>query len=212
MSVVFEENHRYEQRVGAGYLRRVSTFWGLWAAVVLAATLRAQSASEYEIKAAFLYKFASFIQWPSSGDTAPAADMAAASTPICIGILGTDGFGQSLDQVVRGKQAGGRKFAIQHFHVAGEALHCEIVFISGSEQNRIREILRVFGGKPVLTVSEVPGFCESGGIINLRKIDDAIRFEINPASGERAGLRFSSKLLSLARLLSMSRLVPGVSP
>jgi hypothetical protein len=80
------------------------------------------------------------------------------------------------------------------------------VFISASEQSRITEILEAFRGKPVLTVSEVPGFCERGGFINLKVIESAIRFEINAAAGERAGLRFSSKLLSLARI------VPEASP
>jgi hypothetical protein len=183
-------------------LRLGSTICGLAAVLLCAATLRAQSASEYEIKAAFLYKFASFVQWPAgTPGSAPAG-----ANPICIGVLGSDRFGPSLDQVVRGKLVGGREFAVERFHSASQALHCDIVFISGSEQSRIAEIIEAFRGKPVLTVSEVPGFCERGGFINLKVVESAIRFEINVSAGERAGLRFSSKLLSLARI------VPEVSP
>jgi hypothetical protein len=201
MSAVRRSNYRYVQGVGKPFLR--STICRLVPAVVLCAgTLRAQSASEYEIKAAFLYKFASFVQWPGAAPGNPPAG----AGPLCIGILGSDRFGSSLDQVVRGKQVGGREFAVERFQSASQALHCDIVFISASEQSRITEILEAFRGKPVLTVSEVPGFCERGGFINLKVLESAIRFEINVAAGERAGLRFSSKLLSLARI------VPEASP
>jgi hypothetical protein len=154
----------------------------------------AQSASEYEVKAAFIYKFASFVQWPSD-----------AGGPICIGILGEDRFGGALDRVVRDKQVGNRPFEIRRFHSAAEATHCEILFISASEQHKIPEILSLLRGKPVLTVSEVPGFCERGGAINLKVVESQIRFQINPADGERSGLRFSSKLLSLARLVTEAK-------
>lgn len=193
--------------MGTVSLRLRSTICALVpAAVLCAGTLRAQSASEYEIKAAFLYKFASFIQWPSTAGSPPYADSFTGHARICIGVLGADHFGPHLDQVVHGKLVSGREFAVERFHSASQALHCEIVFISNSEQSRMGEILELFRGRPVLTVSEVPGFCERGGFVNLKVIDAAIRFEINAAAAERAGLRFSSKLLSLARI------VPEASP
>jgi len=202
MSVVPPGNYRYVQRVGTAFLRLASSICGLVPAVVLCSgTMRAQPVSEYEIKAAFLHKFASFVQWPA-GAGAHVASAHAAGNPICIGILGADQFGPALDQILRGKLVGGREFAVERFHAASQALHCEIVFIGASEQSRMRDILEVFRGKPVLTVSEVPGFCELGGFINLKVIDAAVRFEINAAAGERAGLRFSSKLLSLARIVT----------
>jgi hypothetical protein len=172
---------------------------GLLPALLLCAgLLRAQPVSEYEIKAAFLYKFASFVQWPAALPGAPPA----AARPMCIGVLGADRFGSSLDQIVRGKLVGGREFTVERLHSTDQALHCEIVFISSSEQSRIGEILSILRTKPVLTVSEVPGFCEKGGLINLKVADSAVRFEINVAAGERAGLRFSSKLLSLAMIVT----------
>lgn len=173
-------------------MRRVSILWGLELALLLnSGVAEAQSASEYEVKAAFLYKFASFVEWPATE-----------SAPICIGILGADRFGEFLDQVVWGKQVGNRGFAIRRFSTAAEAAHCEIVFISASEQANYRKILKLLRGKPVLTVSEIPGFCEHGGAINLKLIDSEIRFEINPAAGERSGLHFSSKLLALAKVIA----------
>jgi len=185
--------------VGTASLRLRHGIRRLAAATVLlcAGTLQAQSASEYEIKAAFLYKFASFVQWPLA---VPGMARASAS-PICIGVLGADRFGPILDQVVRGKLVGGRWFAVERLQSATQAAHCDIVFISSSEQSRISEILLMLRDKPVLTVSEVPGFCERGGLVNLKVADAAVRFEINVATGERAGLHFSSKLLSLARIV-----------
>jgi hypothetical protein len=177
---------------GENRLSRVAIACTLWLALFLyGGVAGAQSASEYEVKAAFLYKFASFVAWPAG----------ATSTPICIGVLGVDRFGEFLDRVVRGKQVGERQFTIQRFHAAAEASHCEIVFIGASEQGKLGEVLGALRGKPVLTVSEIPGFCEHGGAINLKLIDSAIRFEINPTAGERSGLRFSSKLLSLAKVV-----------
>jgi hypothetical protein len=169
----------------------VSILWGLELALFLNSSVaEAQSASEYEVKAAFLYKFASFVEWPST-----------VRAPICIGVLGADRFGKSLDRVVRGKQVGNRGFAIRRFSTAGAAAHCEILFISASEEGKYHEILKLLRGKPVLTVSEIPGFCEHGGAINLKVVDSKIRFEINPAAGQRSGLHFSSKLLSLAKVI-----------
>ena len=167
------------------------------AVLLCAGALEAQSASEYEIKAAFLYKFASFVQWPAAAAASPRAS----ASPICLGVLGADRFGPFLDEVVRGKVVGRREFAVERFQLANQAQRCDIVFISGSEQSRISEILALLRGRPILTVSEVPGFCERGGLINLRVVDSAVRFEINVAAGERAGLHFSSKLLSLARIV-----------
>jgi hypothetical protein len=198
MSVVRLSNYRYVHRVATASLRVKLGIHRLVPAIFLCAgSLEAQSASEYEIKAAFLYKFASFIQWPAAAQgIAPAS-----AGPICIGVLGSDRFGSALDQVVRGKQVSGREFAVERFQSASQIQHCEIVFISGSEQSHINEILVMLRGKPVLTVSEVAGFCERGGLVNLRVVDAAVRFEINVTAGERAGLHFSSKLLSLARIV-----------
>ena len=167
------------------------------AALFHSALATAQSASEYEVKAAFLYKFASFVQWP--GETSLG--------PICIGVLGENRFGDALDRVVRDKQVGNRPFTIRRFHSAAEAVHCEILFISSSERHKFSEILPPLRGKPVLTVSEVDGFCEHGGAVNLKLIDSrdgekVLHFEINATAGERSGLRCSSKLLSLARLVT----------
>src|SRR5882724_6636377 len=94
-------------------------------------SVAAEPGNEYEVKAAFLYKFASFVEWlPESNNTA-----------LCIAVVGEDPFGGALDQVVKGKSINGRGFSIQRFKSGREAAGCQIVFISASEKKRVRTIL-----------------------------------------------------------------------
>ncbi len=153
--------------------------------------LRAQTAGEYELKAAFLYKLASFVEWPH----------AAADGPLRIGVIGKDPFGADLDGLVQGKVVNGRLFQVRRFQPGEDIRGCEIVFVSPSERNRLQPILDGLRGNPTLTVGDVPEFCERGGMINLRLVGDRIRLQINLEAAERANLRLSSKLLSLATVI-----------
>jgi hypothetical protein len=177
----------------AGPLRALA----LAAAILSAypAGLRAQTANEYDVKAAFLYKFASFVEWPPQNSAGP----------VCIGVIGQDPFGEALDEVVKGKTINGRPFAIRRFMTVQDAQDCQIVFVSASETKRLRGILERLQNRAVLTVGDTPGFCQSGGMINFELEDSYVRLEINLKSAERARLQVSSKLLRLAKL------VPDVS-
>jgi hypothetical protein len=156
-----------------------------------AAPAQTQSPSEYEVKAIFLYRFAKFIEWPEPSSPGP----------ICIGILGHDPFGDTLDEVVKGKSVNGRPFAIKRFSPGQQARDCHILFISSSEGKRLRSVLNELQGGGVLTVSETRGFCQTGGVINFELVDDSVRLEINVDAAERAGLRMSSRLLGVARIV-----------
>jgi hypothetical protein len=155
----------------------------------------AQTAPEYEIKAAVLFKFASFVSWPADRDNAP----------ICIGVIGKDPFGRFLDQGAQSQTINGREVHVQRFQSVSEVGHCQILFISASEGRRLRETLIQLRGRPILTVGDVPGFCENGGIVNLKVTDAGLRLEINEEAGERTGLQFSYKLLRLAKIVQGSR-------
>ncbi len=149
-----------------------------------------QTGSEYEVKAAFLYKFASFVEWP---DADPAR-----SLTICV--AGRDPFGAALDRIVTGKTVKGRAFLIRRLKSGDPAKGCQILFIAASERRRLKSILDGLQSEPVLTVGDVPGFCESGGVVNLAVSENRVQLEISPAAAERAGLELSSRLLSLARI------------
>jgi hypothetical protein len=153
-----------------------------------AAELPAQAANEYEVKAAFLYKFASFIEWPPE----------ISSAAICIAVLGQDPFGSTLDEVVKGKSIGGRGFLIKRLKGGEDSSVCQIVFIGLSERSKLRSILGRLRGTSALTVSDIPGFCREGGMIAFELLDQKVRFKISPEAAEREHLKLSSKLLSVA--------------
>ncbi|MCU1231493.1 MAG: hypothetical protein JWO97_4377 [Acidobacteria bacterium] len=152
----------------------------------------AATAPEYLAKAAFIYKFATYIRWPTS----PAAE-----TPFVIGVLGKDPFGSSLFEVVRNRTVQGRPIVVRELTRAEDAVGCDLVFISSSERDNLRKIFALLAGAPVLTVSDMDEFAELGGLIGLTTEDRHIRFEINKGGIERAGLRASSQLLQLGRIV-----------
>jgi len=152
--------------------------------------LAAQSAGEYELKAAFLYKLASFVEWPD----------ALSNGPLCIGVLGQDPFGPALDEIVKGKSYQGRSFEIRRFK-PGQESKCQILFISPLEPKKLRAVLDRLQGAAVLTVADVPGFCAGGGMVNLGLAENKVQLEINIVAAEAAGLHLNSRLLSLAKIV-----------
>ena len=153
---------------------------------------QSNSPSEYQVKAAFIYNFAKFVEWPSV-----AADP---DSKIVIGILGEDPFGREMEGVIDGKTANGKRLAIKRFSDLRAVSHCHILFISSSERKNLRQIL-ASAGPGILTVGETENFARLGGIINFTILDGKLRLEINRASAGRAGLKISAKLLSLARII-----------
>jgi hypothetical protein len=149
---------------------------------------------EYAVKSAFLYNFARFVEWPAE---APGA--VAPRVTICV--LGTDPFGQTLDQTVAGKAIGMRPFAVARIRSVAEAAACAVVFVSTAEAPRLSSVLAAFRSLPVLTVGDVDGFAEAGGIIGMFVENERVRFEINVGAANEAHLKISSKLLSLARIV-----------
>jgi hypothetical protein len=163
--------------------------------LVYASPARGQDAAsrEYQIKAAFLYKFAKFVKWPPE-------TFASEESPIVIGILGKDPFGPILDQGLKENQAGERKFVIKRVKDAREGVACQILFVSASEQKNFPQILSSLQGA-VLTISDVPGFARMGGIINLPSENNKIRVEVNLEQSKKAGLKINSQLLGIATLV-----------
>jgi hypothetical protein len=147
--------------------------------------------TEYQIKAAFLFNFAKFVEWP------PAA-FAEATSPMVIGILGENPFGGDLERTIQNKTINNRSIVIKQLHSLAEATNCQVLFISTSEKKRLAEIFDGLRGTSVLTVGETDRFTETGGMINFVAEGNKIRFQINEVAAESAGLKISSKLLSLA--------------
>ncbi len=148
--------------------------------------------SEFEVKAAFLYRFASFVEWPktvTSGDRFE------------IGIVGEDPFGSAFKPFMN-QPIEGRQLWITHDPPNAKSARPRILFVSSSEADRIDEVLRDVVDKPVLTVSDIDGFATRGGILNFVLRDKKIRFVINVEAADRAGLKLSSRLLKLAEIVT----------
>jgi hypothetical protein len=157
---------------------------------------RAQDAqpTEYQIKAAFIYNFARFIEWPTQA-------FSSADSPMTIGLLGENAFGDNLAQTIAGKVIKGHPLQFKTYASMAEATNCQVLFISASEQKHLSKILDQLQGTCILTVSDfdtTDNFIGQGGMIDLVIVDDKVRFEINNAAAKKAGLTISSKLLSLA--------------
>ncbi len=141
------------------------------------------------MKAAYLYNFGRFVGWPS----APAKGDA---FTICV--LGQDPFGSSLDSTVAGQTIDGQNVSARRVSKAQDALHCRILFISMAEESSLKETLAALGKSSVLTVSDMSQFTRRGGMIQFSFEGNRVRFEVNLAAAERAGLTLSSQLLKLA--------------
>ncbi len=176
------------------------------ASVSPATDVRAQDVDQVKalkVKAAFLYNFTKFIQWPDASSEEH-------KSPFLIGVLGDDPFGTILDETVQGKTISGHPIRIRRFrwsrsHDRAELTRCHGLFIGRSEQFRLAEILATLTGQPVLTVSDIPDFAQSGGSIGFVLTEGRIRFEMNRQALERARLKASSKLLKLARIVEAQK-------
>ena len=154
--------------------------------------LEAQSATEQDLKAAFLYHFAQFVEWPSDA-------FADDNAPIVVGVLGDDSFRKIVIQTVENKVVQGRRFEVRKWKRNETAQRCQILFIGASENGALAETLQNMNTSGVLTIGETEGFAKRGGMINFVLFENKLRFEINHKSAESAGLKISSKLLKLAR-------------
>jgi YfiR/HmsC-like len=155
-------------------------------ALASSAILRGQEVPlEYQVKAAFLFNFAKFVEWPPE---APAG-------PLQICVAGRNVFGDALVETVRGETINGRPLAVRV--ILEPEPGCHIIFVPRGAA--AAAYLRAAGSSPSLTVGESPEFISQGGIVNFRLEGTSVRFEIDPEAAERAGLRISSRLLRLAR-------------
>jgi hypothetical protein len=161
---------------------------------------RAESgvSKEYQVKAGFLFNFVQFVDWPAESFPSPDA-------PIVIGVLGVDPFGSALDEIVQGQTAKNRSIVVRRSGALEQLEGCHMLFISASEKERIGQIHAALENKPVLAVGELPGFADRGGIINFFLQGGKVRFEINAEAAKRRGLKISSQLLSLGRIVGKEK-------
>lgn len=152
----------------------------------------AQVVSESQIKAAYLYNFAKFIEWPAGAFVAP-------NFSLLLCVFGENSVGADLGGIVRGKSIAGHPVVTMLIQNTEQARNCHIVFISSYQKRQTKEVLESLRGASVLTVGEDENFIEQGGMINFVLRDERMQFEVNARAAEQAHIIISFRLLSVAR-------------
>jgi hypothetical protein len=156
----------------------------------------ADSVSASALKAAFLFNFAKFVQWP--------ADVLPSGAPLTFCITADDQVAQAIEDTVRDHPIDGHKVTVRRVKLDA-ASSCHLLYVAGVSAKQAADLIRMLSNTPTLTVSDGAAFAESGGTANFFVEDQKMRFAINPEAAERARLRVSSKLLSLAKLVKDER-------
>ena len=183
------EYRRLWRNRGVQLARIIATV--LWLLIAASSALGQAMAGEYQVKAAYLYNFGRFVEWPAKLTTANTGSFA-----ICV--IGEDPFGPALDTTLASETIGNQKVAARRISSLQESVDCQILFISSSEAKRLNKIIEALGNSAVLTVSDIPQFLQRRGMIQLLMEGNRIRFEVNLAATQRASLTLSSELLKVA--------------
>jgi hypothetical protein len=168
--------------------------WGLIA--VPNSLAQSPKPTDYDVKAAYLYNFGRFVEWPPKVTTMGTFN-------ICV--LGDDPFGRALDQTLARETIGNRSVAARRISRPEESIDCQILFISSSEAHRLTKIIDSLDRSAVLTVSDIPQFAQHRGMIQFVPDGNRVRFEVNLNATQHAGLTLSSELLKVATAVRRDR-------
>ncbi len=162
----------------------------------LCLTLQAQQYTEYELKSAYLFNFAKFVEFPENTFTSE-------KEPFIIGVYGNEPFLDILQNIIKGRTINNHNVIAILVTRPEDIVNCQIIFFSNITTNQAFYLLEHISNKPILTVADnIEDFCQKGGIINFTPQYSQKRFEINPNAAKRASITISSKLLSLARIIN----------
>ena len=182
----------FPRRVIRPVIRQLSLLAAI-ASLLVAPAHAAGQFDDLQVKAAFVLNFLKFVTWPA----APATD-----GPIDVVVLGADDLAQAIEQASAGQQIAGRPIKVRAIRRAADIGPApQLLFIAGSERDRLPVLLRALEGRPVLTVGDGSGFGAAGVVLNFYTSDTRIRFEANTTAAARARLQISSHLLRLARIV-----------
>jgi hypothetical protein len=153
---------------------------------------------ERRVKAAYLYKFAGYVDWPSSA-------FHDASDPLVIGVIGDDALADELERLVEGRRSGGRPVHVRRIEETTEPGNAHLLFLGRSHAARTGEVVEALHLRPVLVVTESPRSMGNGAMINFVLEEGRVRFEVDLDAVERSGLGLSSRLLTVARTVTSKR-------
>jgi hypothetical protein len=153
---------------------------------------QADEPAEQQIKVAFLYKFASYVDWPANAFAGP-------DSPLVIGVMGADELADELAAIVVRRPVNGRLVMVRKLRRGAPLTGVQILFVARAESARHAEIVAPLKGQPVLVVTESEQAFPPGSMINFVPVGDKIRFDVDPTFAERGNLKISARLLSVAR-------------
>lgn len=160
-------------------------------ALAIAAPMELQ-ASENRVKAAFVYKFGDYIEWPPEA-------FDAADSPLVIGVVGADALADELTRIAEGRTISGRRVAVKKLHYGDPLSGLHVVFIGRSDTRRVTEALEASKGRPALTITETADGLKLGSVINFVVVANKVRFDVALPPAEASRLKISSRLLAVAR-------------
>ena len=192
-----EPRHQRTQRLREAYVEVVialARHFLLVAALLLGAfpVSAQQQATEVAVKAALLYRFASYVEWPAEVLGAP-------GSPFVICVTGSDEVATELEQLVKGRTIANRPVTVRRLKEGEGVSGAHVLFVGGSDPGRIRAAARVARPRSVLVVSDAAGGLEAGSVINFVPADDRVGFEVSMEAAERSNLKVSSRMLGVAR-------------
>ena len=173
----------------------VALLFGLYFPLARRTVCTAQSATEYQVKAAYLFNFLKFVEWPEDPGSDPHGKWV-------IAFVGDTPIADELARLVEGKNVLGRDLQVKKLQAADNPHACNILFISESEKKRLPSLLMALRGSSVLTVADMDNFIGSGGMVQFVVEDARVRVAIDVGATEHARLKVSSKLLSLAHVVA----------
>jgi len=153
---------------------------------------------EYRLKATFLYKFAGYVEWPSTA-------FSSTNTAFTIGVVGADKVVAALNSLTGVSPVNNRAMQVKVIKPGEPITGVQILFVGKQDNGHLKHLLEAMQSQPVLTVTESVGALSSGSIINFVPIDDRIRFEVSVTQAERSGLKISSRLLGVAQKVESGR-------
>ena len=178
-------------------MRRAGAWWRSLALVALllsspVAAAPPAAAPEYRVKAAFVYKFCDYVEWPPGAF--PAAD-----SPLVFGVIGADALADELARLTAGRTVGGRAIVVRKLAPGQAWTGLHVAFVGGDDPDLLAAALAAGAGRPVLTVTEAREDAASRGMINFVLVDDKVRFDVAVPPADSARLKISSRLLAVAR-------------
>jgi hypothetical protein len=159
---------------------------------------QASVSREYQVKAVFLFNFAQFVEWPL-------AAFAGANSPIVIGVLGENPFGDYLEETVRGEKVENRRLEVQRYRRVDEIKTCHVLFVTQLEAQHLEVILAALKDRSILIVGDGDDFVQRGGMIRLATTQNKIRLIIGAEAAKAASLTISSKLLRAGEIVTVSK-------